>query len=136
MNILKKGYPIKLYGECGGCKAIVETDAKESRGVSNKDRFVTCPTCGFNISVHWKIVDSRGNTWGGPELKPVEKEPFEGMAYLSTMRLVTGREGGIRGVHICTDWNVHSIRTNRAFISGDDLKIARDFFNKIDTSVS
>ena len=54
MKVLKEGVPIKLYGECGGCHAVVETDVKEARklpGVAKPLLQIDCPTCQYPITL-------------------------------------------------------------------------------------
>lgn len=129
MIILKEGTLIKLYGECPGCHAVVETDTKESLGHANKDRFVICPTCGFTVSVHWKIIGLNGVTWGGR----IEPTPFDGVLRLdSGPSFCTGYRGGYeRGVH------VYGAGLHAAFfIPIGEARRVREFFNNIDIPVS
>jgi hypothetical protein len=67
VGIIKPGTPIKLYGKCGACHAILQTDSQRARKIAGsvKQSFeVTCPTCGYNVPVFWKLI-ADGITYGG-----------------------------------------------------------------------
>lgn len=68
MRILKQGTPIKLYGECGGCHTVVETDSAEASPAKDGSKWeftVKCPVCSCMLSAFYKIVASDGTVYGG-----------------------------------------------------------------------
>ena len=75
MNILKQGTPIKLYGECGGCHTVVETDTKEAsplfQGPDRWEFLVKCPVCSCSLSAFYKLIASDGAKYGGTAVTSV-----------------------------------------------------------------
>lgn len=69
MKIIKQGAPVKLYGECGGCHTIVETDTAEAKplheGPTKWEFTLKCPTCSCTISAFYKLIASDGSVHGG-----------------------------------------------------------------------
>lgn len=55
MEILKPGIPVDLYGECGGCHAVVRTTTAEALLVpsSRKSFEVPCAACNCFIAVYY-----------------------------------------------------------------------------------
>jgi hypothetical protein len=67
MRILKQAAPVKLYGECGGCHTVVETDSAEATPLKQAPTWeflVKCPVCNCTLSAFYKLVATDKSVYG------------------------------------------------------------------------
>jgi hypothetical protein len=129
MKILKQGEPIKLYGECGGCHTIIESDTKDATPSNQTGWSYTrmCPTCRqVEISLFLKLKGSDGATY------PSENIPPDFLLLKSCSFIQTETYGGKKRAMAVRIPGV----TFDVYIDSADTSLLRDFLNRLDTSVS